>query len=76
MVLTFFGLNDSYLESVYNQLFDLKYFGGWSFFESYNLPIRMRVWFLQKLQEQKENEVEQMRAAQRSAKGGRGRRYS
>jgi hypothetical protein len=54
----------------------MKYFGGWSFFESYNLPIRIRTWFLDKLQEQKESEVEQMRAANRSASGGRGKRYT
>jgi len=75
-VWTFFGLNDEYLQAVYNQLFDLKYFGGWSFFESYNLPIRMRVWFLEKLHEQKTHEVEQMKAAQQSTRGGRGRQYT
>ena len=73
---TFFGLSDEYLKGVYDQLFDLKYFGGWSFFESYNLPIRMRLWFLEKLHEQKTHEVEQMKASQQSTGGSRGRQYT
>lgn len=53
---TFFGLTSEYMESVYEQLFALKYHGGWSFFESYNLPIQMRSWFLGRLVKQKEEE--------------------
>ena len=35
---TFFGLTDEYMENIYEQFFFLKYSGGWSFSESYNLP--------------------------------------
>ena len=38
----FFGLTDEYMESVYEQFFFLKYSGGWSFSEAYNLPIFAR----------------------------------
>jgi|TARA_R110002020_G_scaffold159672_8_gene343693 hypothetical protein len=44
------------MESVYEELFALKYHGGWSFFESYNLPIQLRGWFLMRLIKQKEEE--------------------
>ena len=30
---TFFGLNDEYIEQVYEQFFILKHHGGWSLFE-------------------------------------------
>ena len=49
---TFFGLTDKYSESVYDQIFLLKYHGGWSFIEVYNLPIGLRRWFLGRLEKQ------------------------
>ena len=48
------------MESVYEQFFALKYYGGWSFIEAYNLPIQLRNWFTKRLQEQKEFEQEQI----------------
>ena len=41
----------------------MKYHGGWSFIEAYNLPILIRTWFLKKLIEQKNQEAEQMEKA-------------
>jgi hypothetical protein len=58
--LTFFGLSDKYIESVYEQFFVLKYHGGWSFIEAYNLPVKIRTWFLLRLQKQFEEEKQQM----------------
>ena len=46
---TFFGLTDEYIENVYEQFFFLKYSGGWSFSEAYNLPIGLRDWFTKRL---------------------------
>tara|TARA_R110000751_G_scaffold117048_2_gene217206 strand:- start:213 stop:374 length:162 start_codon:yes stop_codon:yes gene_type:complete len=46
------------MEGVYEEFFTLKYHGGWSFIEAYNLPIGLRKWFLQKLKEQFEFEKE------------------
>jgi len=46
------------MESVYDQIFNLKYHGGWSFIEAYNLPVGLRLWFLHKLNEQFEKEAE------------------
>ena len=42
------------MESVYEQFFFLKYSGGWSFSEAYNLPIGLRAWFTQRLIKQLE----------------------
>ena len=66
--LTFFGLNDNYIEKVYEHFFYLKYYGGWSFIEAYNLPVKIRNWFIFKLNEQLEKEKEAMDRAQSSAK--------
>ena len=46
------------METVYQQFFDLKYYGGWSFIEAYNLPVGLRLWFLEKLSDQLEREAE------------------
>ena len=56
--MTFYGLSDEYIESVYDQMFQLKYYGGWSFFEAYNLPIQIRVWFLERLVKEKQYEAD------------------
>jgi len=55
---TFFGLTSDYMESVYEQFFLLKYHGGWSFIESYNLPVGLRNWFIKRLINQFEKEKE------------------
>ena len=54
----FFGLSSEYVESVYEQFFYLKYHGGWSFMEAYNLPVGLRDWFVKKLVKQFEIEKE------------------
>ena len=68
---TFFGLSDEYSESIYEEFFNLKYYGGWSFFEAYNLPIVLRRWFLRRLVNQKEKEAKSQEAAMRKAKAKR-----
>lgn len=65
---TFFGLGTEYIANVYEEFFVLKYYGGWSFTEAYNLPITIRRWFLEKLIKQMEKENE---AAEKSAKKSR-----
>ena len=37
------------MENVYEQFFFLKYSGGWSFSEAYNLPLGLRDWFVKRL---------------------------
>ena len=56
----FFGLTDKYIETVYEQFFLLKHFGGWSFIEAYNLPIGLRNWFVDRMSKQFEKEKEEM----------------
>jgi hypothetical protein len=58
---TFFGLSDEYIQSVYEEFFLMKYYGGWSFIEAYNLPIKIRRWFLQRLSDQMQKENDQMK---------------
>ena len=53
-----FGLNDRYIKSVYEQFFFLKYYGGWSFTEAYNLPVGLRNWFVDRLKKQLDDEIE------------------
>ena len=59
------------MESVYEQFFILKYHGGWSFTEAYNLPIKLREWFLARLIRQKKEEQEAMEAPGNSTSVGR-----
>jgi len=60
---SFFGLDEEYMEGVYNEFFSLKYHGGWSFIEAYSLPIGLRRWFLAKLKQQFEHEAEEIKKA-------------
>lgn len=64
----FFGLNDDYAKNVYETFFLLKYHGGWSFTEAYNLPVVIRTWFLNRLVKQFEDEKQEVEKASRSRK--------
>ena len=64
---TFFGLTDEYNEGVYEEIFFLKYNGGWSFSEAYSLPIGLRKWFIKRTIKQIEAEAEAM---ERASRGG------
>lgn len=55
------------MENVYEQFFFLKYSGGWSFSEAYNLPLGLRKWFVERLVQQIETENE---AIEKASKGG------
>jgi len=49
----------------------MKYHGGWSFIEAYNLPILIRRWFLRRLIKQFEMEREEHeKASQRKGSYG------
>jgi hypothetical protein len=43
----------------------LKYYGGWSFIEAYNLPVGLRNWFFERLLKQKEDENKAATKAQK-----------
>jgi len=62
---TFFGLSSEYQENIYEQFFYLKYYGGFSLFESYNLPIGLRQWFVKKLIDQLKEENDAIKKANR-----------
>jgi hypothetical protein len=58
------------MKSVYEQFFALKYHGGWSFIEAYNLPLGLRKWFVERLIQEIEKESE---AIQKASKKNRSR---
>lgn len=60
---TFFGLTSEYVKHVYEQMFYLKQYGGWSFAEAYSLPIQLREWWLERLGKEFEKEREQIEKA-------------
>ena len=73
---TFFGLDSNYIAGVYEEFFILKYYGGWSFSEAYNLPVQIRRWFLERLLKQKEDENKAAEDAfKNSKKGGESNRW-
>ena len=59
------------MEFVYNDFFLLKYHGGWSLIEAYNLPIGLRNWFDERLAKQFEDEKKQADDSQRKSKSRR-----
>ena len=60
LIRTFFGLTDKYSAALYEQIFIMKHFGGWSFTEVYNLPIGLRNWFCERMRKQFEDEKKEM----------------
>lgn len=62
------------MEQVYEQFFFLKYSGGWSFSEAYNLPVGLRKWFVERLIKQLKTEKEALEKAhgQKSGPGWSG----
>jgi len=67
-VRSFFGLNNDYIENIYEQFFFLKYQGGWGFTEAYNLPVGLRKWFTERLVKQITEENEQIKKANKKSR--------
>jgi len=59
------------MENVYEQFFFLKYSGGWSLSEAYNLPVGLRKWFVERLSKQLEMEKEALEQASSGRGSGR-----
>ena len=57
------------MESLYEIFFFMKYSGGWSFSEAYNLPIGLRKWFSERLVKQLKAEQDAIKSSSKS-KGG------
>jgi len=55
------------MEHIYEQFFFLKYSGGWSVSEAYNLPIGLREWFVKRLVQQLEQERESIEQASKGS---------
>ena len=56
------------MKNVFEQFFFLKHHGGWSFFEAYNLPIKIRTWFVNRLIKQFEDEKKANEKASRKTR--------
>jgi len=68
LVLTFFGLTPSYRNQIFTQIHDLVYHGGGGFIHSeiYNMPIWMRRYHIQKINEYNKEQKEKQEEAKRS----------
>jgi len=55
------------MEGVYEIFFFLKYSGGWSFSEAYNLPVGLRTWFAERLVKQLQDEKAAIENASKSS---------
>lgn len=64
---SFFGLNEKYQEAIYEQFFFMKYYGGWSFTEAYNLPVKVRTWFVGRLADQLKQENEELKKSSKKS---------
>lgn len=58
----FFGLDENYMETAYEELFSLQYYGMFGFSEAYCLPIGLRRWYLKKLKSQFQMEADAMKS--------------
>jgi hypothetical protein len=65
---SFFGLTPKYIEGVYEEMFQLKYYSGFSIFESYNIPIGIRRWFLKRVAKQFQLENEKYEKAKNKSR--------
>jgi hypothetical protein len=54
------------MANIYEQFFFLKYSGGWSFSEAYNLPVGLRKWFVERLVKQLKDEKEAIEEASKN----------
>ena len=57
------------MADIYEQFFYLKYSGGWSFSEAYNLPIGLREWFVKRLAKQLQMEKEAVEGTSNTSAG-------
>jgi hypothetical protein len=48
-------------------MFSLKYYGGFSLYESYNLPVTIRNWFVKRLIKQLQDEEEAVKKSQHNS---------
>jgi len=65
---SFFGLSDDYIKSIYEQFFYMKYYGGWSLFELYSLPVGLRNFYFQMLADHKKKEADENQKAMSKSK--------
>ena len=60
----FFGLANDHMMHVHEQIFYLVHHGNWNYFDVYDLPIKIRSWFVQRLSKHFTDKNEQMKKLQ------------
>ena len=68
-MLTFFGLTPQYRNNLFTQIHDLVFHGGGGFqhLEVYNMPIWLRKFHIQKINEHNKKQREELEKAQQAA---------
>jgi len=71
---TFFGLTLNYRNQIFTQIHDLVYHGGGGFIHSeiYNMPIWMRRYHIQKINEYNKKQKEEIEKAQKGSTPAKG----
>ena len=65
----FFGLTPDHMLHVHEQMFYLIQHGNWNYFDVYDLPIKIRMWFVDRLSDHfEEQNKAQEEAARKSRK--------
>ena len=62
---TSFGLTPEYMEYVHEQMFYLILHGNWNYYDVYNLPVKVRAWFVQRLSKHFEDKNKEEEKAMR-----------
>jgi len=70
--LPFFGLTPTYRASIFNQIHEIVFHGkgGYDYHTVYNMPIWLRNYTFQKINEYYEKEAEEMKKANKGKGGG------
>lgn len=70
MGLTFFGLTSEYKLDIHKVLFTLGYYsnGAFTHSELYNMPVYLRTFYLQQLEQAKKEEADAMESASKKGK--------
>ena len=64
----FFGLTSDYMLKVHEQMFYLIQHGNWNYFDLYDLPVKIRSWFVERLSkhfEDRNKEIEKANSKSR-----------
>ena len=61
------------MEMVHEHMFYLIMHGNWNYYDIYNLPVKIRAWFVQRLSKHFEEKNKELEKVQRASKSKSGR---